>query len=275
MNAVIYTRISSTNQSKINNSFLSLDTQKDICRQYCLDKGYVIDGVIREVRSGREIHRQTELLDIINNCSNTNLVISDITRFTRDSINGIKYLYLAKKKGIFIHFVNDGLISNNITSLNIIRKRISDALYESDLISLRVRKNNETLKKRGWYFGTPKFGYKITFKNQIRKKTKCAYEQNIINLIIELRKGKNSSDKSNLILKKILPNENNPIVFIDNDNSVIKYFDQPYTLSFQEIADLLNEYNIKNRTKQWTASSINRIYNSNTTLTKLFSNLTM
>ena len=62
----------------------------------------------------------------------------------------------------------------------------------------------------------------------------------------------------------ILPNEKNPIVFLNKDYKIIRSFDKSNTLTFGEIADLLNEYGITNRShKQWTAGSVNRIFKNN------------
>ena len=140
---------------------------------------------------------------------------------------------------------------------------MSLATLESDVLSHRIRKNNKTLLKHGWMFGVPKYGFKTRFSNGIRKIVKSPVEQNIINFIITARTDTNPL-KLNMILKRILPKEKNPIVFLDKDYKIIKSFDKPNTLTFSEIADLLNEYKITNRSyKQWTSGSVNRIFKNN------------
>jgi DNA invertase Pin-like site-specific DNA recombinase len=263
MNSIIYTRISSANQSSFNNRYTSIQTQQIECENYCNRQNFVVNQVYSEVKSGRNIKNQRELMEIFNTFNNINLVVYNVDRFTRDCINGIKYIYIAKKKNITIHFVENELKNTNIHDLHKIRTKLSHAVYESDILSNRIRRNNKTLLRNGWKFGIPKFGFKTRFINGIRKTVKSSTEQNIINFIITARTAMKCS-KLNMILKKILPQEKNAIVFLDNDYKIIRSFDRPNTLSFGEIAELLNEYNITNRYhKQWTAGSVNRIFKNN------------
>ena len=201
-------------------------------------------------------------MNIFRDYENINLIIYNVSRFTRDSLNGIKIYSLCQKKNITIHFVDDLLKSDNIHDLHQIRRRLSDATYESDRYD-RISKSNRLLRNMGWYFGNPKFGYKIKFVKTIRKKVINKYEKNIIEFITKARIGSCSSLELNQVLKKIKPEETNPIVFLENDTKIINSFSKQYTLTFGEIADLLNEYEIYNRNRPWNAQSVNRVYNNN------------
>ena len=76
------------------------------------------------------------------------------------------------------------------------------------------------------------------------------------------RIGDVSCSRLNRQLKKIAPKNKDPIEFWDlKTDKMIAYFDKKYTLSFTEIADLLNSYKIKCRFKDWTGSKVNRIFN--------------
>ena len=46
----------------------------------------------------------------------------------------------------------------------------------------------------------------------------------------------------------------------------INYFDTKNTLSYQEIADLLNDYIQNKRGKDWTGSSVSHVFHENTSL---------
>ena len=55
------------------------------------------------------------------------------------------------------------------------------------------------------------------------------------------------------------------IEFIDIDGiSKIQEFDKPKTLTYEEIAELLNIYKIRKRGKKWTANSVANIINDST-----------
>ena len=272
--AVIYTRISSPSQSKIGNEYISLKAQEDICKDYCNKRSMVISKVYSEVKSGRYIRRQKDLMEIFETFKNIDLIVYDVSRLTRDSENGYRYMKLARARKITIHFVNDSLVSNSIRNLHEIRMRLSNATYESDLIGERIKKSNKHLLKFGWAFGSPVFGYKIRFLKNIRKKIKDPFEQKIIAFIIAAKKCECSVDQLNVLLKKILPNEKYPIEFLDKDGYAIDYFDRPNTLSFGEVANLLNSYNITRRGKKWTANSVNRVFNTNTCINKKCNDIT-
>ena len=88
---------------------------------------------------------------------------------------------------------------------------------------------------------------------------------NRIDFINQARNG-TSCKLLNTKLKKIIPNAD-PIEFYDADGvTKIKYFNKSNTLSFGEIADILNDYDIRKRGKYWTASSVNGIFNKSNDL---------
>jgi hypothetical protein len=74
------------------------------------------------------------------------------------------------------------------------------------------------------------------------------------------RVGDVSCKKLNIQLNKIIPNNKDPIEFWDEDKK-IEVFKKKFTLTFAEIADLLNSYNIKARCGSWNSGKVNRIFN--------------
>ena len=129
-----------------------------------------------------------------------------------------------------------------------------------------IKTNNKVLKAKGWKFGKVPFGKSVTTKNGVRSFKISKNEDDIIRFIRCARINP-TAKKLNQILEKIADINDvkkNPIVFIDNyNNCLIDEFTKPYTLTFSEIAELLNSYNVKNRNIQWSASSVSRIYRLN------------
>ena len=93
---------------------------------------------------------------------------------------------------------------------------------------------------------------------------KSPSEKKIIDLIINLRLGVTNSKKINKQIKQITNNNNiSDIKFYDIDNNEIDIFDKPFTLTYTEIANILNDYNIKNRNKLFVKSAISNIFKQN------------
>ena len=263
-NAIIYCRLSSTNQCTIDNLHTSIENQLMHCRTYCNNNGFNILDEVQEIKSARNMQYLYELNNIGNNYSHINLVIYNITRFSRNILQGLQYIQNFSQKGIVLHFVEENAKTNHHLDLHRIRLGLSQSEYESDTISNRVRSNNIVLRNKGWNFGNPKYGKEVNYINGIRKFTDNLYEQNIIKFIIVARKGKCTVMALNNLLQEIIPENKDPIEFWDDElGCQITRFDVSYTLTFGEIADLLNSYNIMNRSNTWSASSVNYVYNNN------------
>jgi len=219
---------------------------------------------VQEIKSARNMQYLYGLNNIGNNYSNINLVIYNITRFSRNILQGLQYIQNFSNKNITLHFVEENAKTNHHLDLHRIRLGLSQSEYESDTISNRVRSNNIVLKNKGWVFGNPKFGKQVVYVNGIRKFTDNFHEMKVIGFIIVARKGNCTVMALNNLLQQIIPKNKDPIEFWDDSlGCQITRFDKPYTLTFGEIADLLNSYNIMNRSNCWSSSSVNNVYNNN------------
>ena len=78
--AIIYCRVSTKNQI----SGTSLETQKNLGKQYCTQNNFKINSVINEVCSAKSIDKQNELINIINDNDNIHLIIYEPTRISRN-----------------------------------------------------------------------------------------------------------------------------------------------------------------------------------------------
>lgn len=260
--AIIYSRISSKNQAYLNNVHLSIDTQKSSCIQYGNHHNFNIQNIFSEIKSAKDMRYLYTLNSILQNYKNVNLIISNVSRLSRNIIQGIEFIKQAASKNIIIHFVNDNAITNNHSDFHKVKLLLCQSQYESEQISIRVKANNKHLKSKGWQFGLVPYGYHAIKEDGIRKFKYNTQELNIINFISTARKGNKSSTLLNIQLNQILPHNTHPIEFVDKDESIINYFDKEYTLTFGEIADLLNSYDITKRGNIWTAYSVNNVYNN-------------
>lgn len=263
----LYTRVSTKNQGTP-----SLKMQQDVCMCFLNNKSININMVYSEISSAYN-KKQPILDNILDTHKSINLYILNISRFSRNIINGIKMLEKAKSNNINIIFIEENVETNLNSNINIIRIKILEAQHESEVLSNRITIRNDLKRKRGEDIGNPQFGKKVRYIKDIKKFTDNIEEQNIINFIIQARDGL-CCKKLNKLLQKIVPNEP-PIIFLDNDNiTEITTFKKQNTLSYQEIADLLNDYNICKRNNMWTYSSVLSVYNSNS-ITKKITKMTI
>ena len=260
MTTIIYTRISSPNQSSFQGNYVSIENQLQECTKYCNSNNMIVSKHISEVVSGKDITKQI-LLNSILRYKNINVVFYNITRFCRNTMQGIDFVNKCIGLGINLHFVEEDLTGSHFMDMHRLRLGLSQSEYESNTISNRIKSNNRVLKAKGWKFGKPKFGKKVDFKNGIRKFTSDTYEKNLIEFIVMAKLGTCSCKRLNMQLKKLNPKSKDPIVFFDYEkDKTIDRFDKTNTLTYYEIADLLNSYEIFNRGRQWTSNSVCTIY---------------
>lgn len=258
--AIIYTRLSSSNQSYNNGIYVSIENQLNMCNEYCKKLNLEVVNSVSEIKSGKNINKQNELQKIISENSNINIIFYNITRFSRNTGQAIDFINKCIDKKIKLHFAEENFTIDHYMDMHRLRLGLSQAEYELNVISNRIKSNNKVLKNKGWKFGLAKYGKKAIFRNGIRGFVINNYEKEIINFIIMARVGDVSCKKLNIQLNKIIPNNKDPIEFWDEDKK-IEVFKKKFTLTFAEIADLLNSYNIKARCGSWNSGKVNRIFN--------------
>ena len=100
MRNIIYCRVSSLKPTSF--SFIN---QEEECVKYCKLNKLRIHQIQKEHISG--FGKQKILEQLITKSKNINLIIYDISRFSRNSLFGFKLLKLCHKKNINIHFVKE------------------------------------------------------------------------------------------------------------------------------------------------------------------------
>ena len=260
MTVLTYTRLSTISQT----SGHSLDTQKNICNEYASNNNMNISNEYSDIGSGKYMKNLTNLNKLLDENNDCTLVVVNIDRFSRNLEQGLQYLKKLKSKNITLYSIEQNVSSNNLSGLRLIKSYINDSDFESKTIGFRVKKSLATIKKRGGHIGGLKYGFRRCRLNNIPIKVKSSSEKKIIDLIINLRLGITSSKKINELIKQITNNKNiSDIKYYNKEDEEIEIFDKPFTLTYTEIADILNDYNIKNRKKLFVKSAVSNIFKQN------------
>lgn len=249
--AVVYCRISTKEQS--------LESQKDSCVQYCLEHNYQIIEVITESCSARKSKCQPKLLQLLKNKTNITIVVNSVDRFSRNVTKCITMCKIMKKNHINLISVTDQIDLSTAYGQHAFRTRVSTAQLESDIISERVRRTINYKRTNGLSLTSkPSYGYKIVD----RKKVINYDEQSVIHFIHKFHRKTITSSHFTSELYKLLNIFNKPedfyvrVVFEDERHDV--EIESMYITS-EIIADILNDYEILNRNKEWTKQSISKL----------------
>jgi DNA invertase Pin-like site-specific DNA recombinase len=210
----------------------SLDSQKEILLKYCIEHNYNIKSIkFDDGISARDVSKLPALQELVREiATGETLLFIDLTRFSRDSIGGIKILEDLHARGVRIYSVLDGMNYDTPVSRHCVRSAISGAQLESDLKSLKIRTSIQNIKSKGGFVGSQApFGKKIIQEGHLRKLTPNTREVQIIKIIGNLM----GNYKENTTLKNM-------------------------TL---EIAEHLNDNNFTYRGKSFNSNNVQYIIN--------------
>jgi DNA invertase Pin-like site-specific DNA recombinase len=256
INAIIYCRISSLKQ----NEGLSLKSQELYCQEYCNNNKFNVINTITEIKSAKIMNKQKKLNELIIN-DNFVLIVYDQSRLSRNISDFINFSEKCKKQNVVIHFVQNELVSSNVSDLKKIISGVIDGEIESKNIGLRVKRSIEYRKRLGIYKSTiSKYGYKNIKINNIITSNINFEEQKIIKLIEKLYWGSNGVSIDILLyeitgIKHSLYNIKDPT---DNVETL-----EHGNMKLIDIANFLNSISIFKRTKKWSSRTIKNIINQN------------
>lgn len=188
MNAVIYCRKSSANKRTPE---LSLNTQENICKDYCKKNNYNVIKVVCEIVSARDMNKMKKLNNLISSIqSNTLLLVADVSRFSRNVKQALDIISLLKNKGITIFSVSNNCNYEDASNKFLFRAALNQAEYESEQFSERINKSIKNRRRLGSKIGRSKFGYECYYENGIRYERKNNKEQETLYVIKTLKKHK-------------------------------------------------------------------------------------
>lgn len=147
--AYIYARVSSSNIKYASNSH-SINTQIDICMQYCVENDIDINRMYTDegVSAGKG-NNMKKLYDILEEMETGDLlVISTVDRLSRDIYSGIEFLKKLSDKGCNIFAVLDDINYSTDYCREEFHNRLSHAQRESERGSFRTKNGNIAKRKR-------------------------------------------------------------------------------------------------------------------------------
>jgi DNA invertase Pin-like site-specific DNA recombinase len=258
---IVYTRLSSVNNNYKN--IISLNNQYNQCKEYADKNNFEIVKTFEEIGSAKKLYKLPILTKIVNEYHDITLLIRSVCRYSRNTRQGLEYYEKLKESNVKLIFAIDNLIINNNNPhiMNRFRNLMSESEMESAIASKRQKDSIKFRKQMGGYVGGIPYGFKLENKTGISKLVINKQEQNIISFINAARKGESNSRKLSQLMCKISKLKDK-IEFIDSDGeTVIERFKKKYTLTYNEISNLLNDFEVNNRGREWKASSVYRIFN--------------
>jgi DNA invertase Pin-like site-specific DNA recombinase len=252
---IIYCRVSNL---KIESQ--SFSTQESNCTEYCKKNKLRIKAIHKEHNSG--YGRQKNLETLIKSHKNINLIVNDITRFSRSHQYGNKLLDVCLKKNIILHFVKENIILDPETNYHLVQAGLENSEHQWTTIRNNIIANIKYRKALGLCLGNAPFGFDTIDKKLVKNEN-----FDVVRLIIALR---NSVKKCSEIRKilQILSTESDSLKFYENyyENYIekekeIEQFTNAFTLDFKTIAKILNDYKVSN--KHWIPSRVEEIYKRN------------
>lgn len=257
MRTIIYCRISSNNQTK----GVSLQTQLSACENALKENNMNDYTIIQEVGSAyKKIPVQ---LATMYNKKNTTVVAMSIDRFSRNVENGTKMIINMLLNGCRFIFLREKLNLSSVEGENwhIFQNGLRQAEAESRAIGERVKASVMFLRRNGYQVGGKvPYGFKAVPSRtnpRLKRLHQDDHEQNVISFVRSCRTVGTTVDAINQALFKIT-HYREPII-IERDDEEMKVLEN--AMCYDEIAGLLNEYDIKNRGHSWTTSSVTRINN--------------
>jgi DNA invertase Pin-like site-specific DNA recombinase len=142
MTTNIYCRVSKKNNN-------SLESQKDRCVHYCKENNIPVNNIYFHTGTARNGNNMQDLHTIINEMNSGDMIIiSNICRLSRCTLEGLKLLDKIEKKGIKIYSVAENLLYDGIYNKYYFTLELASAERESNIISTRLSTSTSAKRKR-------------------------------------------------------------------------------------------------------------------------------
>jgi DNA invertase Pin-like site-specific DNA recombinase len=231
----IYIRVSTLKQAADDKNGLNI--QLDACSEYFnntinkgkLKKNYLKFNLYKDIGSSygykNKLIMRNKLLQKLS--PKSLIIIYDISRIGRNTIETIEFLKKIKKKDSMIYSVTDNLFFNKCKIMDKqFYYKVIDSEKNSDLKSIACKKKISDIKSKGGFIGKVPFGYYCINESGVRKLKENFHETHVI-----------------LLIKK-----------------KIKYYSKQCSNPYFKTCEYLNNNNILYRDKLWTTIKIRYIY---------------
>jgi len=248
MKCVVYNRLS---LSTVDNS--SLLRQEHFCTKYASGAKLKVSEIHKEVCSAYK--KKPNVLNSLVQRNNLYLIVYNVSRFSRSLKLGLEMLSTLFTNGGKVYFVDEGVEYAHDSDLDKLKIFLLKAELESDVISHRVKSSKKYLREKGKYSGgSIPFGYTIDKDNVIIPDLS---ESSIIKFIKECGCKRVIASRLNNIMRKIMmelfPNVKYTSIILYNVDGKSRRINK---LSYANIADLLNSYDIKKRGCSWKSYTV-------------------
>lgn len=253
---VIFCRVSSFGQT--GNFHISFEVQEEkgnACARLFHLRVKLVIKCVESAYSGTS----STIKKLINKFRGKNIIIYNVSRFCRNKASGVGLLEYALKCNTRLFFVDEGIIwdKNNQNNLSVLKRKLELAEEESRAIGKRVKDALAEKKRRGYFTGgVPKYGYKVIDVEGGRKAVPEEYEQAVIKFINMCREVGTSVKVLNEWVKQ-LSSANSDTINLEFSGKTVNRIHEP--LSYNEIANLLNDFDIRRRGTNWSTSSVSKI----------------
>jgi len=191
LNAVIYTRVSTEEQTKN----YSLDSQEDICRDYALRNNLAVTKLFREEgASAKTVSGRPVLKELLTYCTNKNNLVSTVLvykydRWSRNVAEGLTIVATLAKYGINVQSTTEPT-DNSAMGQAMRGMMMVMAELDNNVKSERTKSGMLAAFEAGrWPWGAP-IGYQHTVVNGKKKLVLCqSFKPILIRLFEEAGKG--------------------------------------------------------------------------------------
>lgn len=253
--AAIFCRVSTYNQTGGNT--VSLEMQEAKCARTCALFELKIMSVSKVVESAYD-GKACTIKSLINKNRGKNIVIYSVDRFCRNRERGAALLDFALKCRTRLFFVTEGIVWDGVDQWQThdkIMDRLKIAEEESAAIGRRIRDAIAEKKRLGFFTGrVAPYGFTIQPVYGGKRLVPNAEEADVIKFIEMCRKIGTSVDSINTWLT----GTSEGLIFEYRGAEVSQLMD---VLSFSNIADILNDYEVTFRGGLWTGEDVRKVVN--------------
>jgi site-specific DNA recombinase len=164
-NARGYCRVSTTMQVQ---DGVSLETQEKRITSYCSLMGFNLIKIYKdEGISGKTIKDRPDFQNLLNDISKDDrVIVCDLTRFSRDTIDALSTLKLFNTKGVFLISIDDNIDFSTPMGKMTFGILTLFAELSRETTAANISTNMQRLSREGKLRTRPPFGWKFVSKDQ-------------------------------------------------------------------------------------------------------------